>query len=58
MGSVYVFVSRVTVVGRDRYGAPRLGVVFPKRLVDKIQGLHGREVVVVILERDDSSHPR
>jgi len=58
MGSVYVFVSRVTVVGRDRYGAPRLGVVVPKRLSNRIQGLHGREVVVVILERDDSSHPR
>ena len=52
MGSVYVFVSRVTIVGRDRYGAPRFGVVFPKQALDKLRGLHGREVVVVILERD------
>ncbi len=53
IASVYVFVSRVTIVGRDRYGAPRFGIVFPKGVSSKLQGLHGRRVVVVILERDD-----
>ena len=49
-----VFRATVSSMGRDRYGSPKYAIYVPKAVHDKVRGLVGKEVVVIVILPDDA----
>jgi len=50
--SVIVFRGSVAKGGKDRYGRDRYMIYVPTKFSDKMKELHGKEVVVMVIDGD------
>jgi hypothetical protein len=50
---VIVFRGSVARGGKDRYGRDRFMIYIPTKFSEKVKELHGKEVVVMIIDSGD-----
>ncbi|NON62079.1 hypothetical protein HLB03_05095 [Acidianus sp. DSM 29099] len=49
-----VFHGSISPNGKDRYGEERYAIHIPKRLRDEIKDLVGKEMIIIVIQPDDT----